>query len=146
MKTRRDIVIWFLLLVVVFAADRLLKLYFIKKSLTGFFIWEKFISFGLVENRGIAFGWTIGEWWQLIGGVVIFMILIWLGLSAWRQNKKQLVLWIGLIVVGGFSNLLDRLFFGAVIDYVSLVDRLVFNLADVAIVLGVLGWLKFLKK
>lgn len=52
--------------------------------------------------------------------------------SAWYY------LGIGLIVGGAFGNFADRIFRGTVVDYVDVGWWPVFNLADIAIVLGVL--------
>jgi signal peptidase II len=48
--------------------------------------------------------------------------------------------WILALVIGGaFSNLLDRLLLGAVRDFLAIAD-IVVNLADLAVVAGVLGY------
>ena len=44
----------------------------------------------------------------------------------------------GLIIAGAFSNLLDRFFYGAVIDYWQMRNFNIFNLADIMIVAGLI--------
>jgi len=43
-----------------------------------------------------------------------------------------------LILGGIFGNLIDRIFYGYIIDYINLLNLFVFNIADLAICFGVL--------
>ncbi len=81
----------------------------------------------VVHNKGIAFGFLSSEWWVLIN----FFILI----AVAYLIKRKLAA--GLIISGGFSNILDRLIRGAVVDFIDLKVWPVFNLADIFICLGV---------
>jgi lipoprotein signal peptidase len=55
-------------------------------------------------------------------------------------GRSTLLGWIPTLVLGGaLSNLLDRLLLGAVRDFLA-IGHLVINLADLAIVAGVLGY------
>lgn len=55
----------------------------------------------------------------------------------YRRKNSLSVMGLAIIILGAFSNLLDRIFFGAVVDYIDLKYYTVFNLADVMIVLGI---------
>ena len=61
----------------------------------------------------------------------------------YQQNLDAL--WIALILGGGIGNILDRVRFGGVVDWIEVVlfsfSWSSFNLADAAIVIGVLGWI-----
>ena len=81
----------------------------------------------VVYNKGIAFGFLASEWWIVIN----FFIL---GAIACLIKRK---LPAGLIISGGISNILDRLFRGAVVDFIDLKIFPIFNFADVFICLGV---------
>ncbi|MEO8811568.1 MAG: signal peptidase II [Caulobacteraceae bacterium] len=96
----------------------------------------------LVENRGVSFGlfqsdapWTR---WALaaFSGVVAVALAVW----ARRAEKPLAAVAIGLIVGGATGNLIDRVRFGAVTDFID-VQRLffpwVFNVADSAITIGI---------
>ena len=55
-------------------------------------------------------------------------------------GRRALPGWIPALVVGGaLSNLLDRLLFGAVRDFLA-IAQIVINLADLAVLAGVLGY------
>lgn len=90
-----------------------------------------------VENPGVAFGLFGGN--PIIWGTTTVIALIaMLGVMLARSSRSPLVLWgVGLVGGGALGNLVDRLRTGKVIDFMELRIWPVFNLADVAIVLGV---------
>lgn len=95
-------------------------------------------------NEGVAFG---------ISGLVFWIILIFILIFALFKRKlltqilKNNLLTATLILAGAFSNLLDRLIFNCVIDFIDFKFWPVFNLADVLIVTGaIIISISFLKK
>ena len=68
---------------------------------------------------------------------MILLPLAWLLIKNYSQKNIFLIFSLSLIVVGAMSNLLDRLIFGYVIDFISFFNYSIFNLADVYIVGGV---------
>ena len=106
----------------------------------------------LVRNYGISYGWF--QWlggsarWALLALTVLAVVF----LTGWlaRAGSRLSGLSLGLIIGGALGNAIDRLVqAGAVIDFIRLhaviagVERdwYVFNLADAAIVAGVIGLL-----
>jgi len=90
-----------------------------------------------VENRGAAFGLFQEQtyFFILIGVVVVAAIL-----ASYRFLPVDGVLLntgLGLQLGGALGNLLDRLRYGHVVDFIDLSWWPVFNLADSAIVVGV---------
>lgn len=88
------------------------------------------------KNPGIAFG--IGD---NVPGILFFLIALGLvGLIYFGKNldlgKKTNQIALGLIFGGGISNILDRLFYGYVIDFIDIFAISTFNFADLAIVVG----------
>ena len=96
------------------------------------------LSIHHVENRGAAFGF--GPQFQWLYLIVAAGVSLYILLAGYRFGTgwfRQVVL--GLILGGALSNGVDRLLQGHVVDFIDLHWWPVFNLADSAIVLGVIG-------
>ena len=102
------------------------------------------IFFGIdltnTRNTGVAFGALAGG-----GALITALTLVALGVLvvyfAFRATKQWLWLPVGMVVGGALGNLADRARDGAVIDFFDPVLWPAFNLADAAVVLGILGLL-----
>ena len=93
-----------------------------------------------VRNEGVAFGALEGGGPVLVGVIAIALA----GLIAYfALNSAVPFLWlaVGLILGGALGNLADRAREGAVIDFIDPIAWPAFNLADGAIVIGVLALL-----
>jgi len=93
-----------------------------------------------VRNEGVAFGALEGGGPVLVGVIAIALA----GLIAYFVlNSAVPFLWlaVGLILGGALGNLADRAREGAVIDFIDPIAWPAFNLADAAIVIGVLALL-----
>ncbi len=110
-----------------------------------------FFDFILTKNTGISYGLfqtqgAVGQW-LLLGFKAVAVLLLWLWLA--RSKDRLTALSLGLIVGGAVGNAIDRLAYGWVADFVFFhvstatwqFRWYVFNLADVAIVAGVIGLL-----
>ena len=105
---------------------------------------NKFLSFELVLNRGISGGFlhfesTLGF---VIVSTLITTILMTIAIWTWRMYKRQEnITGQCLILAGGFSNILDRIIYGGVVDFISISFNgwhwALFNIADIAINIGV---------
>jgi len=84
-----------------------------------------------VINSGVAFGLG-GAWPQLWQWLMIGLLL---GLLIKFKFNWQT----GLITAGGLANLIDRVRWGGVIDYLAISLGLRFNLADCLILAGLIG-------
>jgi signal peptidase II len=91
----------------------------------------------LSHNRGVAFGLAGGA-----GAPLIVLTVVALGVVGYlfARNPTRPGMWVavGLLAGGAVGNLVDRVRAGEVTDYVDLGSWPPFNLADVAITLGVL--------
>ena len=104
-----------------------------------------FMDFVYVLNKGVSFGtlaW-VGPWLLLA-----FALLTAVGLWIWLARGGTgtvMAFSLGLIIGGALANGLDRVLHGGVVDFVSLhafdFYWYVFNIADAAIVAGVVGLL-----
>lgn len=91
-----------------------------------------------VENRGVAFGMFQGmQWVFVIITVIMLAVVVYLMYKRRPKNKFFYVI-SALIIGGGIGNLIDRVFYGYVIDYLSLsFFPPVCNFADYCITIGV---------
>jgi signal peptidase II len=103
-----------------------------------------FLNLVLVENRGVTFGLLSRldphiTFYFLIGMALIILAL--LGRWLWRTSSTSVAIGLGLIIGGAVGNIIDRLRFEVVIDFLDFhYDQYhwyAFNVADSAIVTGV---------
>lgn len=91
-----------------------------------------------VENRGVAFGMFQGMQWIFVILTVIMLIAIIVYMFKKRPRGKFFYITAAMIIGGGIGNLIDRVLYGYVIDYLSLsFFPPVCNFADYCITIGV---------
>lgn len=110
-------------------------------AITPFFdlvlVWNQGISYGLLPQEGI-----LGRL-----GLILFALGASLALVIWLASltSKLAAVSIGLIIGGAIGNAIDRVIYGAVADFFSFhvfgLEWYIFNIADTAIVAGVVGLL-----
>ena len=91
----------------------------------------------LLTNSGVAFGLFRGR--GLWVTAVTLVVLAWLFASVLRRGEKtgrRLTFPLGLILGGAAGNLVDRVRFGGVVDFLDFRVWPVFNLADSCITVG----------
>jgi signal peptidase II len=93
-----------------------------------------------VRNKGVAFG-ALGGGGTLVTVLTIAAVALLAVYFAFNAEKRYLWLPFGMVAGGALSNLADRLRDGAVVDFLDPILWPAFNLADVAIVFGILGLL-----
>ena len=91
-----------------------------------------------VRNSGVAFGVFAGGNVP-VALLTLLALALFVGYFALRARTPWLWLPVGVIAGGAFGNLLDRVRDGAVIDFIDPSFWPAFNVADVGIVLGILG-------
>lgn len=107
------------------------------------------LNFRYGENRGINFG-LLGEGtsvWVLIAIALVIcaLVLFWM----WRNPQPRLArAAAGLLIGGALANVLDRLLYGYVLDFLNMsccgiVNPFVFNVADIFIFAGAIGLVLF---
>ncbi|MCF7847008.1 MAG: signal peptidase II [Candidatus Gracilibacteria bacterium] len=97
-----------------------------------------FFHLRFVENSGIAFSLPASRWILI---PVIVGVLFFLGRFLWTSTASAIQkIGAALVFSGALGNLIDRLFFGAVTDFLAFWSFPVFNLADSFITIGVVLW------
>jgi signal peptidase II len=109
-----------------------------------------FLSLTLVHNTGAAFGILAGErsplrtWFFLLISILAAGVVLWL-LWRLRPEQKMEATALSLILGGALGNVIDRVRFGRVIDFIDVYFRTyhwpAFNVADAAISVGVFALL-----
>jgi signal peptidase II len=98
-----------------------------------------------VRNDGVAFGIDAGG--QTLIVVLIALALVALVLYFVRHLSKPLIwLPVGLLLGGAVGNIIDRVREGAVTDFLKLPAWPAFNVADMAITVGVLALVYVLER
>ena len=110
-----------------------------------------FLNFTFVKNYGFAFSFLNDESLNLnaLIGVLIFFICVYLAYFIFLKAHKEILLKnqltsFSLILAGGLGNLLDRLMYGYVIDFIDITfNPYVFNLADSYVTIGLIMYVIF---
>ena len=136
-----------LIILVIFGLDRVTKMYLINLQATGteidFYIFP-FLNFYLVWNTGIGFGLASLESNVFYHSLTAIIAIINLILVVILFKSKGVYAFLIAIVIGGsLGNLLDRMYYYAVPDFIDLhignFHWFVFNVADIFITLGIIG-------
>lgn len=110
-------------------------------------VFPPFLNFRMAWNTGINFGLFSGnaDWtrWVLISvalGIVLF-VLVWMRRDP--PGRTGLV-FAGLLIGGALGNVVDRLLYGAVADFLNMsccgIDNpYAFNVADISVFVGAIG-------
>jgi signal peptidase II len=111
------------------------------------------LVFRMAWNYGVNFGLLGGDGLVLRWGLIVLA----LGISAWvfrwalRDGRPQILYAAGLLIGGALGNVIDRVVYGAVADFLNMSccgfdNPFSFNVADVAIFFGAVGLILFTEK
>ena len=142
----KNFVINSLLVFLIFLFDRISKIYVINldKKFFGSEIYSsKFLNIELYWNTGIAFGlfsFSENYLYNLLTFVIVIVIMIIIFMIVISKDFKKYPL---LMILGGaLGNLVDRIFFKAVPDFIDFhiqnLHWFIFNVADIFISLGII--------
>ena len=130
-----------------FIVDQASKLYVVQylnlKDKFSIDVISPFLNFKMAWNKGINFGFfdsggELSRW-----GLIILSGAISLGLLWWIRKSTNVIrqFCVALIIGGALGNAIDRVFFGAVADFLNvsccgIQNPFSFNVADIAIFFG----------
>ncbi|MCL2859828.1 MAG: signal peptidase II [Oscillospiraceae bacterium] len=135
-KLNKSIVISIIGIVLFIIVDQLTKFLFAKNMI----IIPNVLRFSIVTNTGGAFSFFSGDNVMVIilNFILIAMVARFIFMYKDRVRKLMGVALV-LVIAGGTSNLIDRVFKGYVMDFIDfnpLVKFPVFNLADITLIIG----------
>jgi signal peptidase II len=144
--------------ILTFALDQILKWFVVirldLRNLGEMDVFAPFLVFRMAWNRGVNFGLLSSHDQLTRWG----LILLALGITAWvvwwvrREGAPRgMAISAGLLAGGALGNVVDRVIYGAVADFLNMsccgIDNpFSFNVADVAIFAGALGLVLFTPK
>ena len=113
------------------------------KNRTTMLVVDPFLNFRMAWNEGINFGIPLGSKWVLIALALVISGWIFLWMRRDRPSPAVQVS-AGLVLGGAIGNVIDRVIYGAVADFLNMSccgweNPWSFNVADIAIFIGALG-------
>ena len=142
----KKIIIYFGIILFIFLADRISKLY-ILSILENFgnvdININSYINFILVWNSGVGFGLLSFDQSNIYNTITILIIFINLFIVYLIIKSKDFRVFFFLIILGGsLGNLFDRIYYSAVPDFIDISYNdyhwFIFNVADIFISLGII--------
>lgn len=133
---------------IVLGADQASKawiLYGIDLPRVGQVVLAPVLNLSMVWNRGVTFGLLngVGGWSYLGLAGLALIVVVALGIWLRRADSPVVAICLGSVAGGALGNVIDRLRFGAVVDFIDFHigawHWYVFNVADAAIVCGVVA-------
>ncbi|MDG2404645.1 MAG: signal peptidase II [Paracoccaceae bacterium] len=99
--------------------------------------WNYGINFGLFSQDSLITRWIL----IAVAMAIIGFVFVWIRRE---QPKNNVMLAAGLLIGGALGNVLDRVLYGAVVDFLNIsccgiVNPFAFNIADVEIFIGAIG-------
>jgi signal peptidase II len=135
------------LAVAIFILDQIVKFWIIEEvelQGRGYVDVLPFFNLTWVENRGVSMGMLtadgdLGRWLLVaLTAAISAGVAVWL----WRERSRLDVTALGLVLGGALGNIVDRIRFGYVVDFLHFFwgewHFYVFNVADAAITVGVI--------
>ncbi len=103
--------------------------------------WNQGINFGLLNSDGEAMKWVLIA--------VAVLISLWVAIWVAREKMERMAqIAAGLLVGGALGNVIDRVIYGAVADFLNMSccgieNPFAFNIADVGVFAGAIGLILF---
>lgn len=145
--------VYFVIVAIIIAIDQLTKLWIVRDfelhesvSVIG-----EFFQITSHRNRGAAFGILQDQrWFFIIITIIIVIGIIWYMLKMVREGATLLPIALTFVLGGALGNFIDRVRTGEVVDFMHFTftfdwfgrqikyEYAIFNVADMAVVLGVI--------
>jgi len=136
--------VWYFIIgTILFCVDRITKFWAVNVCLSPCIV-NQFLSLQVGYNRGVTWGFlhSHNPLAFVLVTTVISMVTVGVASYAYQQYKQgDLIIGETLVITGSLSNIVDRLWYGGVVDFIEVsYGEWVwpsFNIADAGIVVGV---------
>ncbi len=146
MKHKKSLFFYVALFSICFLADRVSKWWAVKTLQNQKIVVSDYLNFSLAWNRGIS--WSLFHYdssvgFSLLTAFIILVVIVFL-IYVFVQYKNYIdVTYQTLVLAGALSNIVDRFWYQAVVDFIQLHSNNwywpTFNIADVCVIIGILG-------
>lgn len=141
-KHKKKVLSAFFLILITTFLDQEIKAIMIRELnlYESFTLVKNFLSLTLTYNLGAAFSILDQNRFILIAIAILVLVVLFRKLFQLKEDKEITIY--ALLISGIIGNLIDRIFRGYVVDYISIrifgINMPIFNLADVLITLTIL--------
>jgi len=105
-----------------------------------------FLKFTLQYNTGVAFSIGVPYILQIVATPILLILGFYFVVQNFDISKWQIYTLTGAIIGGAIGNFVDRIVYGHVVDFISVGQFPVFNIADIAITLSIFIFILFYVK
>lgn len=140
---------------IIFVVDQVSKYYIVHMldlaTVRAIDVWPPYLNLRMAWNYGINFG-LLATNSDVTRWALIFVALVIAGAVIWWLRREPGGLWqnisAGLLVGGALGNVVDRVWYGAVADFLNMsccgfTNPYAFNVADISIFIGAFGLVIF---
>lgn len=110
------------------------------------------LNFRMAWNQGVNFGLMAGAdeltRWGLVLLALVISVWVWVWVSRTARQSPRMLISAGLLIGGALGNVIDRIVYGAVADFLNMSlpfwqNPFSFNVADIAVFFGAIGLVLF---
>lgn len=133
-------VITIIVCVVLVAIDRVLKILAVNylAPVGTIEVFPGFAGLRYIENNGAAFSILAGKQGILIAVTSVVLVVLGYIIFVRRPASRGFIIGLSLVFAGGVGNLIDRIAYRYVVDYIEFLfmDFAIFNFADILVTFG----------
>ena len=138
--TKKLYIIMIIIVIAIIAVDQITKVIAIKINYAD--IIPNFLNFHIAENTRGTYGIGSGSIFSyIITNLIVIAVLIKFITSQNEFIDTKIRIFLTLIIAGGISNVIDKIFRGFVVEFIDFKVLPVINIADIFIFLG---WICFI--